>query len=420
MVLRRMALRTAVVAAASWAAWTLGTSGQLDFNGVKARQAVAQPGAAKPGAPQPDAAKQGTAKPDAAKPDANAGAGQPAAAKAGAEDFVKIFADWQAIDKELSEIQEKFGAAPAAERETLRKRFSERVEQANALLPRLRDAAMAAYAAKPNVDPEVTKTLLGLANNALASDDYREATEIASLLLANKCPEKRLPSLAGMAAFGANDFDAAQKYLQQAYVLGQIDQEGELYLQDIAKFQKAWKDELAVREKEAAADDLPRVKLTTNKGEVVIELFENQAPQAVGNFVSLIEKKYYDGLTFHRVLPGFMAQGGCPTGDGTGGPGYTIYCECERADYRHHFGGTLSMAHAGKDTGGSQFFLTFRPTPHLDGRHTAFGRVIEGMDVLVKLQRRDPNRSRTPADKILKAEVVRKRAHEYQPKKVGS
>jgi cyclophilin family peptidyl-prolyl cis-trans isomerase len=78
------------------------------------------------------------------------------------------------------------------------------------------------------------------------------------------------------------------------------------------------------------------------------------------------------------------------------------------------------MAHAGKVTGGSQFFLTFRPTPHLDGRHTAFGRVIEGMDVLVKLQRRDPNRSRTPADKILKAEVVRKRAHEYQPKKVGS
>ena len=169
---------------------------------------------------------------------------------------------------------------------------------------------------------------------------------------------------------------------------------------------------------EPAANDLPRVKFTTSKGEIVIELFENEAPGAVANFVNLIEKKYYDGLTFHRVLAGFMAQGGCPKGDGTGGPGYHIACECEREDYRHHFAGTLSMAHAGKNTGGSQFFLTFKPTPHLDGRHTAFGRVIEGFDVLAKLQRRDPQRSRVEPDKIVKAEVLRKRDHAYEPKKL--
>lgn len=402
MALRRMALRTAVVAAAGWSVWMMGTSCALVGVGASAGRALAQETQpANPAAAQPAAAN-----------------GKPAAAKA--EDFPKIFAEWQAIDKELSDIQAQFGAAPAAERETLRKRFTERVEQANSLLPKLRDAGMAAYAAKPNDDPAVTMALLGLANNALASDDYGEALAIANLLLANKCAEKRLPALAGMAAFNANDFDTAQKYLQQAFVLGQLDEEGELYLKDIGKFQQAWKNELAVRAKEAEANDLPRVKLTTNKGVIVIELFENEAPQAVGNFVSLIEKKFYDGLTFHRVLPGFMAQGGCPEGTGTGGPGYEIFCECERADYRHHFGGTLSMAHAGKNTGGSQFFLTFRPTPHLDGRHTAFGRVVEGMDVLVKLQRRDPNRSRTPADKILKAEVLRKRPHDYQPTKVGS
>ncbi len=417
MILRRKALRAAVWAAAGWSAWTWAASSDPRLAGFNPRTVAAQetaPGQPAPGQPAP-------AKPAAAKPaPATTAPAQPAAGKAKAEDFPKVFAEWQAIDKELSEIQTQFGAAPAAERETLRKRFTERVEQANGLLPRLRDAGMAAYAAKPNDDPAVTMALLGLANNAMASDDYSEALAIANLLLANKCTEKRLPALAGMAAFSANDFDTAQKYLQQAFVLGQLDEEGELYLKDIAKFQQAWKDELAVREKESAANDLPRVKLTTNKGAIVIELFENQAPQAVGNFVSLIEKKFYDGLTFHRVLPGFMAQGGCPEGTGTGGPGYEIFCECERADYRHHFGGTLSMAHAGKDTGGSQFFLTFRPTPHLDGRHTAFGRVVEGMDVLVKLQRRDPNRSRTPADKILKAEVLRKRPHDYQPKKVGS
>jgi cyclophilin family peptidyl-prolyl cis-trans isomerase len=161
------------------------------------------------------------------------------------------------------------------------------------------------------------------------------------------------------------------------------------------------------------------VKLETNKGVMVIELFENEAPQTVGNFVSLVEGKKYDKLTFHRVLPGFMAQGGDPEGTGAGGPGYEIYCECYKPDYRRHFRGTLSMAHAGKDTGGSQFFLTFRPTTHLNGKHTAFGRVIEGMDVLAKLQRIDPERpSSVRPDTIVKAEVLRKRDHKYEPTKV--
>ncbi|HUG68121.1 MAG TPA: peptidylprolyl isomerase [Pirellulaceae bacterium] len=154
---------------------------------------------------------------------------------------------------------------------------------------------------------------------------------------------------------------------------------------------------------------------------MIIELYENEAPQAVGNFVSLVESGYYDGLTFHRVLPGFMAQGGCPDGTGSGGPGYNIACECYRDDHRKHFRGTLSMAHRGRDTGGSQFFLTFKRTSHLDGRHTVFGRVVEGLGVLAQLQRRDPSqRGALPApDKIVKAEVVRKRDHEYRPTKVG-
>ncbi|NIL96753.1 MAG: peptidylprolyl isomerase [Planctomycetales bacterium] len=166
---------------------------------------------------------------------------------------------------------------------------------------------------------------------------------------------------------------------------------------------------------------MPRVRLTTSQGDIVIELFENEAPQTVGNFVNLVEKKFYDGLTFHRVLASFMAQGGCPQGDGRGGPGYQIPCECYREGYRKHFRGSLSMAHAGRDTGGSQFFLTFAPTKHLDGKHTVFGRVIEGMDVLSKLQRRDPDhRSAPPPDKIIQAVVVRKRDHPYKPTIAGA
>ncbi|MBW3600539.1 MAG: peptidylprolyl isomerase [Planctomycetes bacterium] len=160
--------------------------------------------------------------------------------------------------------------------------------------------------------------------------------------------------------------------------------------------------------------------METNKGKLVIELFEDQAPNTVANFITLVESGFYDGLAFHRVIPHFMAQGGDPDGDGTGGPGYEIPCECYEEDARMHFRGSLSMAHAGRDTGGSQFFLTFIPTPHLNGRHTVFGRVIEGLEVLDELQRRDPNDTAAPApDKIVDAEVIRKRDHEYTVKKVG-
>src|SRR5690606_36315249 len=136
---------------------------------------------------------------------------------------------------------------------------------------------------------------------------------------------------------------------------------------------------------------------------------ENEAPDTVGNYISLVNKPFYDNSVFHRVLPGFMAQGGDPNGDGTGGPGYNIYCECYKEPHRNHFAGSLSMAHAGKDTGGSQFYITFKPTPHLNGRHTVFGRVVAGLDVLSKLQRIDPSDPKSGAivpDKIVEAEIV--------------
>ena len=176
---------------------------------------------------------------------------------------------------------------------------------------------------------------------------------------------------------------------------------------------------------EKEKDDLPRVKLETSKGTIVVELFENEAPQTVGNFISLVQAKKYDGTDFHRVLAGFMAQGGELQGEVTGGPGYEIPCECYTDNHRLHFRGSLSMAHSGKDTGGSQFFLTFRRTDHLDGKHTVFGRIVEGADVLPKLQHRNPDlagygvKLPTP-DKLLTATVVRKRDHEYAPTKVAA
>jgi len=132
-----------------------------------------------------------------------------------------------------------------------------------------------------------------------------------------------------------------------------------------------------------------------NGGEIVIELLPQSAPETVNNFVFLAEEGWYDGVTFHRVIPGFMAQAGDPTGLGIGGPGYTIKDEFDPA-LSHDGPGVVSMANAGPDTGGSQFFITTGPATHLDGLHTIFGRVIEGMDVVEGLTPRDPQDPNAP------------------------
>jgi cyclophilin family peptidyl-prolyl cis-trans isomerase len=135
--------------------------------------------------------------------------------------------------------------------------------------------------------------------------------------------------------------------------------------------------------------------ISTDQGEIVIELFADKAPITVNNFVFLARDGFYDGVTFHRVIKGFMAQGGDPTGSGSGGPGYRFGDEFHPA-LRHDQPGILSMANAGPGTNGSQFFITYRDTPHLDGKHTVFGRVVEGMDVVEAIPERDPGSAREP------------------------
>lgn len=128
---------------------------------------------------------------------------------------------------------------------------------------------------------------------------------------------------------------------------------------------------------------MKRAVIETVKGEIELVLFDEDAPNTVSNFEKLANTGFYDGLTFHRVIPDFVIQGGCPFGDGTGGPGYTIKCEINP---NRHVKGALSMAHAGRDTWGSQFFITLSPQPHLDGVHTVFGKVVEGMDVVESIE----------------------------------
>ena len=186
---------------------------------------------------------------------------------------------------------------------------------------------------------------------------------------------------------------------------------------DREKYVELWAKEQELRSSETAADDLPRVEIITNKGRIEAELFENEAPNTVANFITLAEQGFYDGTAFHRVLANFMAQGGDPNSKegatgapGTGGPGYRIPDEHTRPDRRNHFSGSLSMAKTGEpNTAGSGFYITFEPTPWLNGQHTVFGAVTDGMDVVRQIKQ---------DDRILEVNVLRKRDHEYTVQKI--
>lgn len=138
--------------------------------------------------------------------------------------------------------------------------------------------------------------------------------------------------------------------------------------------------------------------IKTEKGDMKFELFGDEAPQAVSNFATLAKDGFYKGLNFHRVIPNFVIQGGCPIGNGTGGPGYRIKCECVGQKHKH-LRGSLSMAHAGRDTGGSQFFVCHSPQPHLDGIHTIFGQIVDetSLEVLDSIRQ---------GDKIIDIEIL--------------
>jgi peptidyl-prolyl cis-trans isomerase B (cyclophilin B) len=181
-----------------------------------------------------------------------------------------------------------------------------------------------------------------------------------------------------------------------------------------------WATEVAIRDAEQIANDLPMVILSTAKGPIVIELFENEAPNTVANFIKLAEQGFYNGTTFHRVIPNLMVQGGDPNSKpdasagavpGAGGPGYTIADEYVGTGARNHFAGSLSMFNTGSpNSGGSQFFITHQPSPLLNGKYTVFGRVVDGLPVA---------RSLKVDDELKTVVVTRKREHAYEPKTIA-
>lgn len=344
--------------------------------------------------------------------------------------LAKQFDEWKQLLAELAKMNQKYISAPVAEKKELQKQYDELVAKGEAMHDRLNKAVEEAYVEASGADPQVELQMGIRCHHAFEADDYEEVFRLARLMIEHGAQEKRLYLWGGISAFCIGELDKAKEYLTTAVKKGvklasgkddPLDVLVREFHHDPRRHEKAWKEEQEIRAREAEADDLPRVLLKTNRGDIELELFENEAPNTTANFISLIEQGFYDDLSFHRVLPGFMMQGGCPKGDGTGDPGYSIACECNQPNHRKHFRGSLSMAHAGPDTGGSQFFITLVPTTHLNGHHTVFGRVIKGMDVLAKIQKRDPSDPKetyAPPDRILETKVLRKRPHPYEVKKI--
>lgn len=333
----------------------------------------------------------------------------------------KVLARKTVILERLPELQKSFRAATeAADREKIAKEFGDlRDEFQEKIYPQLAKLAPEVYAADPQ-NFEAGETAL---ESYFQANKYDDAAKVGDKLIADGRKTQIVMNIAGVAHFARHDFAKAKAVLSAADKDGLLHpQLGGRYLEEADGYAKYWEAEQAIRAKEAAAMEdkqLPQVLFKTNKGDILLELFENEAPNTVANFISLVEAKQYDKVKFHRVIPNFMAQGGDPLStdddprnDGTGGPGYVIKCECYQPNARIHFRGSLSMAHAGKDTGGSQFFLTHLPTAHLNPNkeeqrgHTVFGRIVKGLDIAAGLE---------VGDTIESAKVIRKRSHKYEP-----
>ncbi|MDR0869521.1 MAG: peptidylprolyl isomerase [Planctomycetaceae bacterium] len=363
------------------------------------------------------------------------------------KEFMEKFAEYREITKQLTKLKNEMVDAKPDRQEEIYKEYDPLYKKGLAIFKQLYAVGFAAYDEAPHRNGDVDELLFRSVEWEFRRENYEESVRVFKHLLKHKLPTGTgvLYVYAGLSALMTMDLDDAETWLKIATDNKALEQVMKSFAQNekgqetvmgfeglyrrIPEFRKDWAKEQEIRKAEAEAGEkdpnkkLPRVKLQTSKGDIVIELFENEAPNTAANFISLAEKGFYNGTKFHRVLPFFMAQGGDPEGTGGGGPGYGIDCENKIPNARKHFRGTLSMAHAGPDTGGSQFFLTFVPTYFLDRTtrppgHTVFGRVVEGMDVLSDIQRFDPSDEKAVIpvlDKIEKATVLNKRNHEYVP-----
>ena len=348
-----------------------------------------------------------------------------------AKALAALFKQAQDIQATLQKMQEEFQQADEERQKELDGQFRAMIgDLQKKIMPRMTKLAVPLYL-EDAANKQAEQVTLSHIQQLFMENNYNQVAATGEKLLAAERKHPAILNFTAVAHFATHDFEKAGAVLKEAKAAKEAKTPGgDVYDQlagrfegPIEKYPALWEAEQKTRAQEAEKDDLPRVAIETTKGKFLVELFENEAPNTVANFISLVQGKKYDSTVFHRVIPGFMAQGGDPNtldkdprNDGQGGPGYHIVCECYTKKARNHFQGSLSMAHGkDRDTGGSQFYITHLPTPHLNRNagnssvHTVFGRVLDGLDVALALRQ---------GDKIKSATVVRKRDHEYKPETI--
>lgn len=310
-------------------------------------------------------------------------------------------------------------------------KWREGKEKTNHILADFRATACRIYGSDSPQPESLDSIMEAVVKDMYASNQLQDLHIAYEKMLAADPDDTKLKKELGMIYLKTNRFRQAHDMLNSIdpAKIGVFENSDRNLLLFLPRLIGAYGQELQIREKEKQADDLPRVEIVTSGGKMVIELFENEAPETVANFISLVEAGHYENAIFHRVIPNFMAQcGGVTEHNSPKRIDYTINDEFKNANFRRHFSGSLSMANASKpNSGQAQFFITLAPTPFLDGKHTVFGTVIEGAATYQRIalthnlsEKNDaePIDSAVP-DKILSAKVLRKRDHAYQPTKAG-
>lgn len=346
-------------------------------------------------------------------------AGDPLAA-----DFQAKFAAYREVSAKVGQLQKDFDAAVKAQDQA---KIKEIQAAAPGILRQVESTFMEAvpvatklYFNTDGTNEDLNQFMLMYANYLLTVDNYDDAYKLFVTFLSKGMHKNHAEifEMAGVSAFGSNHFNAAKKCFDYAtQTKTPLSQQAQMYRDSITNYyEKEWMLETQKEQQEAQANNLPEVLIRTTAGDMKVVLYENEAPNTVASFITLVEKGFYNGLSFHRVLPGFMAQGGCPKGDGTGDAGYKLPEEFSKDGARKHFRGSLAMARSmDPNSAGSQFYISFLPTQFLDGQYTVFGRVVEGLDTLSKIERIDPDHPIPGQQKtqIIEMKVLRKRNHDY-------
>lgn len=372
--------------------------------GISAVSFVAAQTAEKKSAPSPAAGVEAGMKPAMAK-------------------YRQAQADLKSALREAAELQRKYLGIKTTEEE--KEEIGEKLEKISKVVskihPKLFDLAEKAWLEEPSrEDGEFLNFIIQVLETRMTVGEYERANAIMKGLISLKIPDI-LPDLydaAGEIAFMLNDFEQAARYLELAEQNKVLSERCAGFKKDLSYYRTSWAKESVFRQQDSEKKDLPRVTLDTTKGKIVLELYEDQTPNTVANFVYLVEKGYYDGMFFEQVIPGEGAVAGRSLENPDGGPGWSIRDEFDATNSRNHYRGTISMMRGEPNSAGSIFFISFSPIKDLDGKYVVFGRVIEGMDVLTKLQIMDPVNPDPMAepDQIEKASAVTKRDHKYRPK----